>query len=740
MRKSHLNHHRLLFRIFILSVLYFLLSYAPPTFAQNPAQAARKMQWDGYQLPAGKFNRFIDRQKGFLFRVPADWQQQPFGKDGIIFRHATETVNVIPLTDDIPDGAGVATYVSSLLQNFRQNPIKPESAIVRRVMSMGLEWREITHEIEGQGSTNVHRTMWFTAAGPRVYGLMFSVNKDELEKYEPIFKRIIASARVGAAGHWDEEYETLRANFTSGSTEGEREFEAESVADALRSASESFAGATNRIAELLTSSPEATIDLITDADPLVRTAAIAALAKSNHPQSTALLIWALSDKDIFASTLAAQALSARGALVDIKSKLAILAENPAAIVRAGVALGEPASRVLIEEMLRGENPKEHLAALQLALIMEKFSLPLPYSKLYASTDAGVPILVAAVVERHPQAGAANQLVKLLRTENEIWAVRALAAIASSEYAQELSKRITEIDAQFDNLSRAAPKKAQSGPTTRSRARTGEKQVEWSETFRPASIEEWKKMPQAARLAFLRGELDKAVRKIKFRERWNHAKNDDERQRIKSEINKDHRDLAGWAQISFTSPAPTPAGTGNLDFSKLPNLKDAKTTGETLFPKETFSYAMAPNFAATMEKIDSALSGVQMATVRDQMTFALILKQLKAGLAAKLGADVTGDASKATGIDLKSPMAIASWKSPGIKGAGETRSALTVRVTDRARFERLLSTYQEGFGDFDHFFPVTAALARFGGVIPAAAPVIFASLAYDEKSGLITTIV
>ena len=49
--------------------------------------------------------------------------------------------------------------------------------------------------------------------------------------------------------------------------------------------------------------------------------------------------------------------------------------------------------------------------------------------------------------------------------------------------------------------------------------------------------------------------------------------------------------------------------------------------------------MAPDFAATMERIDSALSGVQMATVRDQMTFTLILKALKASLASRLGADV-----------------------------------------------------------------------------------------------------
>ncbi|MGH9755898.1 MAG: transglutaminase domain-containing protein, partial [Blastocatellia bacterium] len=170
------------------------------------------------------------------------------------------------------------------------------------------------------------------------------------------------------------------------------------------------------------------------------------------------------------------------------------------------------------------------------------------------------------------------------------------------------------------------------------------------------------------------------------------------------------------------------------------MKNAPTTGETLFPKETFSYVMAPNFAATMERIDSALSGIQMATVRDQMTFTLILKMLKTSLASRLGADVTGDASKAMGVDLKSPIALASWQSSEGKGVGDgeeaatTRSAVTVRVTDRARFERLLATYQEEFGDFDQFFTAAAALSRFAGIIPAAVPLIFASIASDETRG------
>ena len=145
-----------------------------------------------------------------------------------------------------------------------------------------------------------------------------------------------------------------------------------------------FAAATPRIAELFATSPEAAIDLITDADPQVRAAAITALGKIGSSQSIDLLIWALSDEDVFASSAAAQALAARGALNQVKSKLAVLAENPAAVVRAGAAMGAPASRELIAELLKSDSAKQHLAALHLALVTEQFELP--YSKLLASTD------------------------------------------------------------------------------------------------------------------------------------------------------------------------------------------------------------------------------------------------------------------------------------------------------------------------------------------------------------------
>jgi transglutaminase-like putative cysteine protease/tetratricopeptide (TPR) repeat protein len=723
-------------------LLCLLIACVPAAFAQSGDRAARAALWEGYQLPAGKFARFVDRRNGFSFRYPADWKQWPGRNGGTVFKPPSETVSLIVIIEEIPDGSGLANYVSGVMQSFRSEPIKPESVTVRRVMSGGLEWREIAHEIETPGGVAVRQTMWFAAVGPLAYGLALSAQEGEMEVYEPVFKRIVSSVHIGAAGHWNEEYETLRSAITAGSdSTPESEIEAGRIADALRTGRESFATAAGRMAGLFAASKDAAIDLITDADPQVRAAAISALGKSGHPQTVDLLIWALSDKDVFASSAAAHALAARGALNQIKSKLAALAENPAAVVRAGVALGETASRELIEESLRSDGAKQHLAALRLALVTEKFDSRLPYSKLLASTDLGALHALVAVLRRHRPSGAVNELVKFLRTENELWAARALGEIAGVEIAQDLNNRVVEIDAQLNKLgkaavNRSAPKRAQKKPD--------DEKSHAPETFALATAAELKNKPEDVRLALLRGELETAARKIKFRDRWDQAKAEAERRRIKTEIYKEHADLAGWSEIALVAATSAPAdvtdgaaarGAGSVSDRVLAPLKDAPTTGETLFPKETFSYVMAPNFAATMERIDSAFSGVQMATVRDQMTFTLILKALKASLASRLGADVTGDASKATGVDLKSPIALASWQAPeGGGGSAATRSALTVRVTDRARFERLLVTYQESFGDFDQFFTVTAALSRFAGIIPAVVPVIFASMAANEARG------
>ena len=106
-------------------LLCLLIACVPAAFAQSGDRAARAALWDGYQLPAGKFARFVDRRNGFSFRYPADWKQWPGRNGGTVFKPASETVNLIVIIEEIPDGSGVANYVSGVMQSFRSEPIRP---------------------------------------------------------------------------------------------------------------------------------------------------------------------------------------------------------------------------------------------------------------------------------------------------------------------------------------------------------------------------------------------------------------------------------------------------------------------------------------------------------------------------------------------------------------------------------------------------------------------------------------
>ena len=696
------------------------------TSAQDRDRETRAAQWDGYKLPAGEFARFVSKKTGVILWHPVEWKESAHASGAWIFRPAPQGVNLFVATEEIPEGIGIAGYASGFLQGVRNQNVKLETATSRRVMLSGLEWREISYDMEADNETLVHQTAWMTASGARAYVFILSMASEELELYEPTFKRIIQSIRIGAAGHWDEEFESLRPSLTAGA-DADREACVAEAAAVLRTARESLATSVNRFSELFVQSPDAAFELLIDADPLVRIAAITALAKSKLAQTTGALVWALMDDDPFAAAAAASALVTRSAPEVVKEGLARLSEKPSSIVRAGIAFGDASSREWIAELLRGNSAKQWIAGLQLALVTPGLDLPLPYSKLLTSNDLGVLHATIAVLQRHRPV-AANELLKLLRSDSEPWAARALGEAAAIETADLLIKRIAEIDARFSALG-SLPSKTAPWKTTAGQESKTDGDSEATGILAPSEFES---KPELIRLSLSRGELDIAARKIKFRDRWNKATDDSARRAIESEISKEHSDLIDWARSLRVADA-IPKVAGSADLGKLNN---AATTGETLFPQTTFSYTMAPNLAQTIDRLDAALSGVQMATVRDQMTFALLLKMLKAELASKTDADVTGDVGRGAGVDLRSPIALASW--PAFENKDKTHSAALLRVTDSARFERLLAAYQDDFGSLESLFTVTPLLARFAELIPAAVPVAFASLVSDEAGGKIAS--
>ncbi|HSK62364.1 MAG TPA: hypothetical protein VK893_00935, partial [Pyrinomonadaceae bacterium] len=84
-------------------LLPLLLFLAAGGFVSANAQAsrtqAREAEWKNYRLPKANFSRQTDPENQFVFRVPADWQQQ----FGLVFTgpHAATLKVVI---EKVPEG------------------------------------------------------------------------------------------------------------------------------------------------------------------------------------------------------------------------------------------------------------------------------------------------------------------------------------------------------------------------------------------------------------------------------------------------------------------------------------------------------------------------------------------------------------------------------------------------------------------------------------------------------------
>jgi hypothetical protein len=713
------------------------LTSAAPLCAQTAERAARAAQWDAYTTPAGEWKRVLDRQKGYALWVPPAWKETAT-KEGRVFAPAQGGVNLFIVTEEIPEGLGIANYANATLQGLRGQRLRPDSVVMRNVWLNGLEWRELSYEIEAQPGVYVHQTMWLTAHRARAYGFAYAFQPAEREQHEPLFKRIMQAVRILNAGPWDEEFESLRERFAPGAPASE--LSAAALADEVRGARAPLPTLLPRLTELFKQAPTAAFDLLTDATPHVRTLAGAALgqyaAETKDDHAFNALLWALKDKDALASTTAAQAIAALAPgtpnfMATLKSKLAVLAETSAALVRLGSALGEAGARELAEELLRSDSSKQHLAALQIALSQPRLNLALPYSKLFAATEVQVLQAQVALVQRQRPADAVAEIAKLLRAENEAWAARILGEIAPAEFAARFETRIAEIDKRLGTLV-VSPTKT---PKRKGMEIIGRASMPINPNL--AAPAELKTKTEEVRLAFARGELVAAAGKIKLRDRWQQAKDETARQALLKETDKEDSTLADWARAALLTTETAPATTPAIDLNRL---KDAPSTGETLFPASTISYVQAPNFAASLEKLDQALAGVQMATVRDQMTLAFFLNILKANLAAKFGAVETPELSAALGLDLKTPIALAAWSGPEGLSRHQLRSGIVLRVTDRARFERLLALYQEDYGSLDSLAIGAPLIARAAGLLPAVVPIIFGALSAESvPSGLLPAV-
>jgi tetratricopeptide (TPR) repeat protein len=218
------------------------------------------------------------------------------------------------------------------------------------------------------------------------------------------------------------------------------------------------------------------------------------------------------------------------------------------------------------------------------------------------------------------------------------------------------------------------------------------------------------------------DLQFAITRIRLREKLATVSGEARQELIKKNL-ADPK-LAEWVWYRFVKEdanAPPPAEV------KVPAAAQVKVLplGENLFPENVTYYAAIPQPAALLDKLGSALDGLQLDSSRSQANFVLILNSFREQLARQLDSPPGASPTVYSGINTKEPIALASWYAQGAPYGIESaqRKAIILRVTDRARFERTLTLYQQSIGNFKGLSDYFSVGIRFMTVLPAFLPLV-----------------
>ena len=699
-----------------------LCCFAADSRAQNP----RETEWQNYKLPSSDFARYTDANKVIVFRVPVEWKQQGAS---LIFKGADDVELRVGI-DKIPEGISLRGYVASFLQGIRRFSTDSDEVTVRRTQMSGKEAREIMFEMTGARGEMLQAVVWTVVEGPRAVSFVLLAPPAQVSAVEPHFKAVVQSAIIfGDMTKLDQ----LRAAALKTDKPG-RIDEAFLLAPALDGVdAEARRKAVSSLARMFVESPDAVMDLTEDPRPMVRAAAVEAIGLSGNLTLKDFLFKAFDDPDAFVVERAAKALLAlkldltswirnqtsagqpfdfqktlrAASLVDQKTRTEIIAGlfKPARPVKLPAPPPPPPpprkSRSPRIATKKGNLPvftltppiqaspvnvincDEQLLAILLLRGVPASDFKMPIDDIIASNSDNTIITALQVALERRERLPLESLFKLL--DSTIISVRGLAAMNLAESAT--SADIARIEARAQKTS----------------------------SISQPEIKGVNKL--------LAEELRTTIKKIRVREQLAAATGDARKQVVKQALEDEQ--LADWAWIRFArDEAETPNSSAATD-SQQQNAKRAEIAplGENIFPANVTLYAALPDPASAFNKLGDALAGLQMETARSQADLTLMTNVLKAQVAQFLGVPPDNSALDYFGIKMNAPVAFASWTAePAPRGTtAATRKAIVLRVSDRERFERVLSLYQKHLGSFRNLTDYVSLGARFIGLVPAILP-------------------
>jgi tetratricopeptide (TPR) repeat protein len=719
MRKSSLT---------VVSVAILLLFAGQHALSQQSRVAERETEWDQYVLPQSNFVRQTDPTNAVLFQIPSEWKRQQSDKLTFAGPHGAKLSVII---EKIPDGMPLRDYVSAMTQQLRSLPDSADSLVVRRTAMSGLEAREIMFESNADSEEVSRRIVWTTVAGPTAISLVLIAPISNAAEIEPYFKAVVQS--VTLLGKLDYSgFAALRSSVTK-DTKPARVDEVQSLVASLPeldgSSRQSKIAA---LASIFAASPDTAIDLVLDSRPMVRAAVFEAIAQSHNDSLEKLLLRALKDDEPYVSAQAAKSIATNPNVIDLlranslewfniesvarvwpflsrNSQIKILQEifaqplvpvspspkvesgKPRVTVRATVIPpGSAPPPAGVQALEPTSEPSRQLNALTLMRELPASEFKLPLGSILAAKNDALTILALQIGWWRHELLPATELLKLLSSSNS--EVRRLAALNLGQ-----SGSVGDIKSIEGYLNKPAA-------ATRST---------------PGVAADPGKSPDS--VASLDNDLQLTISKIRLREQLSAAAGEAREQLIKKSL-ADPK-LTEWVWYRFVRE----------DIDRAPPAVDLKSRsvrpvkvlplGENLFPKDVSYYAALPQPGTALDKLGSALNGLQLETARSQANFVLILNVVREQLAQQFDSPPGASPIIYSGINVKEPIALASWFAEGAPRGipSAERKAIILRVSDRARFERLLTLYQRSIGNFSGLTDRVSGGVRLLTVLPAFLP-------------------
>jgi tetratricopeptide (TPR) repeat protein len=707
----------------LFPLLLLLLCAASAQAQLTPAQA-REAEWKGYSLPQTNFARQINPEKQFLFRVPADWKQQG---DELVF--SGPYASFIRVTvQKVPDGYPFQEYFAAVLKGVRDVPGAADATLTRKTQLQDLEAREIFLELDNTEGETIRSTSWITVSGPLAVIFNFQAPIAHATELEPFFKAAVQSV-VFVSDDDYQVFETLRSSIIKSSTPGPIN-EIEGIVAALGEATSDRESAINRLASLFATHGDVSVDLLLDRRPLIRAAAVQALARTSSNTFKPFLWEMIDDRELIVAEAAARSVATEPDIVAKTLKHSSSGFDTETIARVWPFMPNDKRIELLQQLfsktatprktnpaVTSGSPKFDVSVKAVELKPVKPGTPVPDVTVGVSTDANVQIGALMLLSTVGRDEFKLPLARLMASDYDPLIAAGLQVAEQRGEALPLDSLFKLVASSDSHVSRLA---AQSLGFSASVADIPRIEALVS------------KNSAAAAKKSLDDELKLSIKKIRFRNDLSTAKTlVDQREIIGKALTDPLLDEFAWRYDCEARVDGCGQGQAALktDFT-------VKPFAENLFPRKVRHYTAIPNPGQSVQRFYETLSGLQMETPRAQASLVLMIGYLRQLLANQLSAPAeAATLIEYTGIDPNSPIAMGTWtadKALDTTSIAERR-AIVLRVKDRVRFERAIQSVQSSESSVINWIDYVAIGTRAVAALPAALPRGVASLrARDPK--------